>query len=122
MRKPSSRRTSAVGHALTLTRLAPGVASKRVAELATATPVRAFAMFVSMVSEKSIVFAQAYAHSLTAVGLAQLSFLRLASGSMTPRGVMGASQETTSLMVRSGNEIARAALAPLARRVRLNAQ
>ena len=77
-------------------------------------------MLSNMISEKGFVFARAYANSITAIGIAQLSFLRLAMHSTMPRGGMRASGEAATLLFRTGSEIARSSLAPLAQRVRRN--
>ena len=111
MRKTTSRRTTALGHALTLTQQAPVVAARRLAQLSTANPVRASAMLAEMISEKTFVFAQAYASSFMAFGQAQLSMMRMA---MAPT--------MSTDLLRSGSEIARASLAPLAKRVRRNSK
>ena len=109
MRRTTSRRASALGHALTLTQQGPVVAAQRLAKLSAATPVRACAMLAEMISEKTFVFAQAYASSFTALGLAQLSLMRMAMAPTISSDLLG-----------SGHEIARASLAPLAKRVRRN--
>ena len=77
-------------------------------------------MLSNMMSEKGFVFARAYANSLTALGTAQLSFLRLLMGSTTPKRGVHASREAATLLMRAGSEIARSSLAPLAQRVRRN--
>lgn len=79
-------------------------------------------MLTDMVSEKSIVFARAYANSLTALGIAQLSFLQLMTRSTTPKRAVRASGEAATLLFRAGSEIARSSLAPLAQRVRRNSR
>src|SRR5689334_9204315 len=114
MRKKRTNRTSAMQDALSVAQLSPGIASKRVGRLVAATPVRAFGMLANMMSEKTFVLAQACANSFAAAARAQLSLLRLAS---MPIGVGGpnGSREAALAVFRSSNEIARAALTPVAR-------
>lgn len=109
-----------MSHALVLTQQAPIVATRRLVQLSVASPRRASAMLMQLWSEKTFVFAQAYAGSLAALGLAQLSLMRMATASTMSGGTMHASQATSSRLLRSGSEIARATLAPLAKRVRRN--
>ena len=120
MRKSSSRGHSAVSHALTLTQLSPGIASKRLAKLSGAGPMQAVSMLANIACEKVFVFAEAYTHSLVAIGLAQVSLFRLATASMTPHGMLRSSADMMPVLLRSGSEIARTSLAPVARRVRRN--
>lgn len=108
MTKTTSRKTTALGHVLTLTQQAPLVAARRLAKVSAANPVRAGAMFAEMISEKTFVFAQAYASSMTAIWHAQLSMMHMAIPTMP-----------TDLF-RTGSEIARASMAPLVKRVRRN--
>lgn len=120
MRKTKSRRPTAVSHAMTVARLSPGIASRRLAALSFATPVQAVSMLANMASEKTFAYAQAYANSLVAIGAAQMSLLRLATDSTTPNDAVRASEEAMTVLFRSGSEIARTALAPFAQRVARN--
>jgi hypothetical protein len=122
MRKSRSPRHSAASHALALTRLSPGIASKRLAKLSCASPVQAVLMLANLTFEKASVFAQAYSNSLMAIGFAQISLFRLAMASSTPTGALRSSADLMPVLFRSGNEIARTSLAPLAQRVRRNSQ
>lgn len=119
MRKTKSIRRSAASHALTVAQLSPGIASKRLAKLSCATPMQGAAMLANFTLEKALVFAQAYTRSLVAMVSAQVSWWHSAA---TSGGPPHSCIEATSALLRSGDEIARTSLAPLARRVRLNAQ
>jgi hypothetical protein len=79
-------------------------------------------MLANLTFEKASVFAQAYSNSLMAIGFAQISLFRLAMASSTPTGALRSSADLMPVLFRSGNEIARTSLAPLARRVRRNSQ
>ena len=123
MKKSNSRRRhSAVSHAIALTQLSPGIASKRLAQFRVASPMQAFEMLANMMSEKVFAFGHAYINSFVAIASAQASLVRLAISSSTPNGASRAPPEAMSLLFRSGREIARASLAPLARQVRRNSR
>jgi len=104
-----------------MTLLAPGVAARRLARGARASPSRATAMLAHMAWEKSVVFAQAWTGFAAAVATANLELSGRAMEAWF-RTETNATQRTFETAMNAGEKIARAALAPVAGRVRRNAR
>jgi len=71
-------------------------------QLSVADPAQMFAMLAHIISEKVFAFGQAYTSSLMAIGLAQVSLLRLATTSAMRNDVLRSSAAMYSFLFSSG--------------------